>query len=164
MRLFDLAEAKKRIKELEERNINLEHEHYLDDVRYHNLNKEYEEAEEENRLLKEQVKKLTKQLNEEELKGLASDKTIGEMKNKVELLELKLKDTKELLEEYKALPDLQNMINNLSSLTTPSIDKLVEVIEKTNFGDDEEKLSGIENKLESIRCTLDYFSHSSRFR
>ena len=125
---------------------------------------ECESFKEKNKELRFEIKNLTSELNQKELESLTSDKEIQKAKDKIELLELQLKDTKQLLEEYKALPDLKNMIDNLSSLTTPSIDKLVEVIEKTNVLDDENKLSEIDDKLESIKCLLEYFSCSSHFR
>ena len=111
---------------------------------------------EENKKIREQLKEATKKLNDKELESLSSDKEIERLKNKVSLLEEQLKDKNKLLEQYKALPDLNAMVKNLSTLTTPSLDKLVEVIEKTNSSDTTESLNGVKNKLEDLAREVRY--------
>ena len=112
-----------------------------------------EHLKEENDELTDNLKKYKEKLNDEEYKNLSSTKEIQRAKDKNELTEMKLKDIENILEEYRKLPDLKNMIDNLSNLTTPSIDKLVELVKDTDFKEltnFNERMLKIENKLDDL--------------
>lgn len=109
--------------------------------------------EEENNNLNDTIKKYQKRLNDEEYKNLSSEKEIQRANNQKELSEMKLKDIENILEEYRQLPDLKNMIDNLSKLTTPSIDKLISLIKNTDFKEltnFNERITNIEQKLDEL--------------
>lgn len=100
------------------------------------------------------IRKLKQTVVELEKKLLTSDLDIAKANNKLEsvehqkeLLENRVKYLEKAIKQYQEMPDLKNMIENLQSLTTPSIDKLVEVMEHSNFGDFEESLSEFSNKI-----------------
>lgn len=109
--------------------------------------------EEENNNLNDTIKKYQKRLNDEEYKNLSSEKEIQRANNQKELSEMKLKDIENILEEYRQLPDLKNMIDNLSNLTTPSIDKLISLVKNTDFKEltnFNERITNIEQKLDEL--------------
>lgn len=108
---------------------------------------------EENKNLEEKIKELKISLNDEEYKNLSSEKNIQRAINEKELLEMKYDDIQGVLEEYRQLPDLKNMIDNLSSLTAPSIDKLIDLVKNTDFKEltnFNERISSIEQKLDTL--------------
>lgn len=109
--------------------------------------------EEENYNLNDTIKRYQKKLNDEEYKNLSSEKEIQRANNQKELSEMKLKDIENILEEYRQLPDLKNMIDNLSKLTTPSIDKLISLVKNTDFKEltnFNERITNIEQKLDEL--------------
>lgn len=108
---------------------------------------------EQNDLQQEEIRELIEEKNELEKKLLSSDLEINKAKNEIsdhisknELLEDRVEYLEDAIEQYQNMPNLKNMIDNLSSLTTPSIDKLVEVMKSSNF----DNLSSIEEKLNEI--------------
>lgn len=122
-----------------------------------------EHLKEENDELTDNLKKYKEKLNDEEYKNLSSTKEIQRAKDKNELTEMRLKDIENILEEYRKLPDLKNMIDNLSNLTTPSIDKLVELVKNTDFKEltnFNERMLKIENKLDDL---INIFSQRRMF-
>lgn len=103
------------------------------------------------------IRKLKQTVVELEKKLLTSDLDIAKANNKLEsvehqkeLLENRVEYLEKAIKQYQELPDLKNMIENLQSLTTPSIDKLVEVMEHSNFGDFEETISEFKEKIDHI--------------
>lgn len=136
---FNLLEEKRNFEELQHN--------------YSKLEKEFDDLREENSELKENVKKLKINLNNEECKKLSSEKDIQRANDEKELIEMKYDDIQNILEEYRQLPDLKNMIDNLSSLTSPSIDKLIDLVKHTDFKEltkFNERISSIEQKLEVL--------------
>ena len=59
------------------------------------------------------------------------------MSSKVEAQAAEIKYLKELIEAYRSMPDVKQMIDNLSSLSVPNVDKLREFAKMVN----ESKLS-----------------------
>lgn len=118
-----------------------------------NLKNDNDNLKTENSFLNDEIKENQKRLNAEEYKNLSSEKEIQRAKNQKELAEMKLKDIENILEEYRQLPDLKNMIDNLSKLTTPSIDKLVTLVKNTDFKEltnFNERILNIEKKLDEL--------------
>lgn len=155
MNIFNIKEKIEKITDAERENQKLEHDLILAKDEIVVLTNDLEDSENKIKTLKNEKSELLKKLNAEEIKNLTSDKEIQRMKNKVELLEVQLEDTKKILEEYKALPDLKNMIDNLSTLTTPNLDKLVEVAEKMKATDINELQSSLMLELNCIERKLD---------
>lgn len=129
---------------------------------------EKEEAEENRRLVKhlkeknleleKKVNSTITQLSSKEEESLTVSTEVKKAKAQAELYKVQLKDINALLEQYRQLPDLKNMIDNLSTLTTPSIDKLVELVKATDFKDVialTETLKNVEKKMDTV---LDIFS------
>ena len=83
---------------------------------------------------------------------------IEEKEKKIELLEDRIKYLENTIEKYQQLPDLKNMIDNLSSLTTPSIDKLVEIMKDNkfdSFASLEDGMKNIASRVEKIHEHID---------
>lgn len=114
--------------------------------------------EEQNDLQQDEIRELKNENIALEEKNLSSDLTIAKANNKIEeqkekinLLEDRIKYLENTIEKYQQLPDLKNMIDNLSTLTTPSIDKLIEVMEKSNFND----FSDLESSINGLYSKVD---------
>lgn len=132
-------------------NLRNENLRLIDDLDY--LKNQNSDLIEENKNLEEKIKELKISLNDEEYKNLSSEKNIQRAINEKELLEMKYDDIQGVLEEYRQLPDLKNMIDNLSSLTAPSIDKLIDLVKNTDFKEltnFNERISSIEQKLDTL--------------
>lgn len=117
------------------------------------LQEENDKLKEENKELDLEIRNLKSDLNDEQYKNLSSKKEIQRAKDEKELIEMKNRDMEDILEEYRQLPDLKNMIDNLSSLTSPSIDKLIDLVKHTDFKEltkFNERISSIEQKLEVL--------------
>lgn len=114
--------------------------------------------EKQNDLQQDEIRELKNENIALEEKNLSSDLTIAKANNKIEeqkekinLLEDRIKYLESTIEKYQQLPDLKNMIDNLSTLTTPSIDKLIEVMEKSNFND----FSNLESSIDGLYSKVD---------
>ncbi len=117
------------------------------------LQEENDKLKEENKELDLEIRNLKSDLNDEQYKNLSSKKEIQRAKDEKELIEMKNRDMEDILEEYRQLPDLKNMIDNLSSLTSPSIDKLIDLVKHTDFKEltkFNERISSIEQKLDTL--------------
>ena len=62
------------------------------------------------------------------------------------MLEERIDYLENLVENYRQMPDLKNMVDNLSTLTAPNIDKLAEIMKDNNL----ESLSEIQEKIKDI--------------
>jgi chromosome segregation ATPase len=131
-----------KIKELESTVSYLESEN-SDKQRTINSLKEALTTERESRL--EDTYKLKEKDKELELLKTSKDNEIESLKKEVEY-----KD--KLLKNYKELPDLKNMIDNLSTLSTPSIDKLAEIMKNSNAVD----LTAISKKIERTEDMVEH--------
>lgn len=116
-----------------------------------------EYLEEQNEGQQADIRRLKQTVVELENKLLTSDLDIAKANNKLEsvehqkeLLENRVEYLEKAIKQYQEMPDLKNMIENLQSLTAPSIDKLVEVMEHSNFGDFEETISEFKKKVDHI--------------
>lgn len=116
-----------------------------------------EYLEEQNDSQQKDIRKLKQSVVELEKKLLTSDLDIAKANNKLEsvehqkeLLENRVEYLEKAIKQYQEMPDLKNMIENLQSLTAPSIDKLVEVMEHNNFGDFEKDISEFKKKIDHI--------------
>lgn len=113
-----------------------------------------EYLENQNDSQQEEIRELTKTVVDLERRLLTSELDIAKANNELEasnhekkLLEDRVRYLEKAIKQYQELPDLKNMIENLQSLTTPSIDKLVEVMKHNNFSDFEETLSEFSDKI-----------------
>ena len=79
------------------------------------------------------------------------------LKSEIEIIKSENKYLKELLDTYRALPDVKSMIDNLSGLAIPSIDKLKEfckVISEDKVGELCELLNG---NIQAIKNRDSYY-------
>lgn len=113
--------------------------------------------EKQNGIQQVEIRESKKTIVELETKLLSADLDIAkasneieEKENKIELLEDRIKYLEKAIKQYQQLPDLKNMIDNLSSLTTPSIDKLVEIMKDSNF----DKFCNVEEKIEELKYDI----------
>ena len=112
---------------------------------------------EDNDSKKDEIRDLIKEKIGLEEKILSSDldlskasAEIEEQEKKIQLLEERIEYLEELIENYRQMPDLKNMIDNLSTLTTPNIDKLAEIMKSNNL----ESLSEIKETIEDISDSI----------
>lgn len=134
-------------------------------------NKKFYKLDDEIEFLKEQVEKYKEQslddlklLNDEKRKNINNDAELESSKMRISILEQQLKDINKVLEEYRQMPDVKNMIDNLSSLTVPSLDKLTEIISKTNFSEVLEFSKKLEQMTEDVAEIKNMFAYSGRDR
>ena len=82
--------------------------------------------------------------------------------SEIESLQKEVEYKDKLLKSYKELPDLKSMIDNLSTLTTPSLDKLSEILKensKVDLTKMTETLERIEERIERTRTEMHYRFH-----
>jgi len=120
-----------------------------------------EEKKEEQR---KEIINLHKTIDRLERKTLTSDLDYAKTCNEIEEKEYKisqLEDRVEYLEEtikkYQELPDFKNMVENVSSLASPNIDKLVEIMKDNNF----ENLSDLKDKMDDVIQEIHQFRHEA---
>ena len=87
---------------------------------------------------------------ENDTAGIALKTENAKLSSKVEAQASEIKYLKELLETYRSMPDVKQMIDNLSSLSIPNVDKLREFAKMVN----ESKLSELsEMVLKNLEAT-----------
>lgn len=71
--------------------------------------------------------------------------------SEIESLKKEVEYKNKLLKSYKELPDLKNMIDNLSTLTTPSLNKLAEILKDNSTAD----LTKLSEKIDRLTHVLE---------
>lgn len=113
---------------------------------------------EQNDIQQQEIRELTETNIDLEKKLLSYDLNMAKASNeteehekKNELLQDRIKYLEKAIKNYQQLPDLKNMIDNLSSLTTPNIDKLADIMSSNQF----EGLDEIVGKIDLVRGDID---------
>lgn len=133
--------------------INKEKEDVLDKIKLEEEVRKNNYLNQRNKDLEREINKIKENLQSEIQKNIESDVLVKQASANKELTEMQLKDIKIILEQYRQLPDLKNMIDNLSSLTTPSLDKLINVIQKTDFKEIlqlSDRINSMESKMQEL--------------
>lgn len=84
---------------------------------------EFERMKEENETLKKRLKNLEFNI-ENDTKNIELETENKKLKSQVEIQHAENKHLKELLDAYRAMPDVRAMIDNLSGLAVPSMEEL----------------------------------------
>lgn len=119
------------------------------------LTESNDDKEDKIRDLQEENNRLEQEKLSSDLKIAKKDNEIEEKDNQIEMLEKRIKYLENLVENYQNMPDLKNMIDNLSELTTPSIESLTKVLKDCNF----DNFTKVEEKLTEMNYLLNELCH-----
>ncbi len=106
-------------------------------------NSEIRNLKEKNNNLEEKMLSIDLELKKKDNQLKAKDEEIRLLIERTEYLE-------DLVNNYRNMPDLKNMIDNLSELTSPSIEKLAEVLKNSKFDD----ITQLEDKINDLTCMI----------
>lgn len=100
---------------------------------------------------------------ENDTAGIALKTENAKLSSKVEAQASEIKYLKELLETYRSMPDVKQMIDNLSSLSVPNIDKFREFVNMVNESKISELCELVKKNTESVERAYSAAGYRGRF-
>ena len=126
-------------------------------------NADAEKIKKENISLKEELTDLRFKMAND-TKSIELETENNKLKSQVEIQKSENEHLKELLNTYRAMPDIKNMVDSLSSLAVPHLDELKEfskMISDSKISQLCEALSQTNNEMDRVREQLNYVCRRS---
>ena len=114
-----------------------------------------EQQQGEIRQLKEEKIDLEDKMLSTDLELKKKDSSLKAKDEEIRLLTERIKYLEDLVGNYRNMPDLKNMIDNLSEITSPSIEKLAEVLKNSNF----DNIAKVEDKIDKLSSMVNEIYH-----
>lgn len=123
--------------------------------------KNTERLRDENEKLKKEVENLKFKMSNN-TSGLELETENKKLKAEIEIQKSENKHLKELLDTYRSMPDVQNMVNNLQSLVVPSMAELKEFSKIISDSQVEKACSAIKESSDKIERLYNHVASDYR--